>query len=170
MAQTVEEIVNDFLRDAQWKIAKLSEEMDELSDDGGYQYEDLRNLRRELMTWIDALYWGRHAFKDSGFTFLYAGENAWTDDEIVRECHLLRYKANLNPVPYISWNNYNPSIVSWGASATTGNTVSGATFPVGTLGQYLTFDASGNVIAASFPIYAGASESEDIFDYFLNRA
>lgn len=168
MAQDVTTVVNDFLRDAQYRVAELSVEIDDLNDEGNSEYYELIDLRRQLLVFMDIVYWGRHPIID-GYNFL-AGGNAWTDAEIIKECHYLRSKANLNPVPYINWNNYNPEIVSFGDSGTTGNTVNGAVFPTGTLGQYLTYNASGNVVASAFPIYGGALSSEDIFDYFGDRA
>lgn len=170
---TVEEVVNDFIRDGQYKVAELTIEMDQLDDSGNYLYVEKEKLRHELLTWIDTLFWGRHELVESSqgsvntdpYNYTASG-NAWTDDEIIRECHKLRAKASLNPVPYISWNNYNPQIVSFAASGGSGGNVN---FPPGTLGQYLAYDINGNVVAQSWPIYAGALESEDIFDYFLNR-
>jgi hypothetical protein len=175
----VNETVNDFLRDAQYRVAELTIEMDELDDAGNYLYVEKEVLRHELLSWMDTIYWGRHNLVDgsteqtppdsSPYNFTASGVS-WTDNEIIQECHLLRNKANMNPVPFINWNNYNPELVSYGGSPTTGNESTGAAFPIGTLGQYLTYNISGQVVAQSWPIYAGALESEDIFDYFLDRA
>ena len=166
MAVDLTTAINDFVRDAQYRIAELSVEIDENRDNGQYRMAEALLLRHELSTFVEVLWWSRHPIID-GSNFLAASED-WTDAEITREIHRLRNKGGLNPVPYISFAGYNPEIISQGDGS--GGGCDGSCFPQGTLGQYLAYDGSGTVIAQAWPEYVGANPQDDIFDYFENRA
>lgn len=56
---TLNEYIANYLRDAQAKIAELSVEMNELEDQGSYQYQKLYRSRLELALFMDILYEGK---------------------------------------------------------------------------------------------------------------
>lgn len=56
---TLNDYIANYLRDAQYKIAELSVEMDTLQDQGSYQYEKLYRSRLELAMFMDILYEGK---------------------------------------------------------------------------------------------------------------
>ncbi len=56
---TLSDHISNYLRDAQYRIAELSIEMNELEDQGSYQYQKLYRSRLELALLMDILYEGK---------------------------------------------------------------------------------------------------------------
>ena len=97
----VNETVNDFLRDAQYRIAELSTQVnthntniERLSD-----IDDIKDIRSQLIMFMDVVY--------EGYTAIYDGSNYlgyWTDLQIVEECEYLRNISGMNAMPYLSFS------------------------------------------------------------------
>lgn len=163
MAYDIDQIINDFLRDAQYRIGELGIEMDQSRDDGKYPFSDKQRSVAELVALMNILWWSKDEIKD-GYNFIYGGsDNQWTEKEVVLEIEKMRDKAGLNPVPYLSFINHATELVS-GTGAT-----AGLGLPIGSFGQYITYDIAGNPVAADFPVYGGMNVYEDINSYFAGR-
>jgi hypothetical protein len=65
---TLSEHISNYLRDAQYRIAELSIEMNELEDQGSYQYQKLYRSRLELALLMDILYEGKWLIQKKKFT------------------------------------------------------------------------------------------------------
>jgi hypothetical protein len=162
----IDQIINDFLRDAQYRVGELTIQMDKSDDKGDYPYEQMRKVRAELIMFMGIIWWSYDEIKD-GYNFLYASlpnsSNYWTERELVLEIEYLRNRASLNNVPYLSFTNHLTELV-------TGNLqVQGAGLPIGHFGQYITYNVAGDPIAADFPVYGGMNIYEDINSYFAGR-
>jgi hypothetical protein len=56
---TLSEYISNYLRDAQNRIAEVSNEMNTLEDQGSYKYEELSRSRLEMALFMDMLYEGK---------------------------------------------------------------------------------------------------------------
>jgi len=56
---TLNEHISNYLRDAQNRIAEISNEMNTLEDQGSYKYEEMSRSRLELAMFMDMLYEGK---------------------------------------------------------------------------------------------------------------
>jgi len=152
----VNQVVNDFLRDAQYRVAELAILINKGKTESRRQnrYEQEQDWRSQLILWMDILYDSRHDFK-SGYNFLYN----WTDREIIEECEYLRKITGMNEIAWLSWAGYTQMI----REEVTGT--SGSGLPVGTEDEHIIYDGNGNAYATPFPT-TGGMQSETITQFF----
>ncbi len=165
---TIHDYIAEFLKDAQYRVGKLTAEIDALSDDGGYLYDTKKEHRLWLTTFMDILYEGRWLILDGYNHVQYVDtptEDFWTEREIIQEIQYLRYHTNMNEVPYINFTGHYPQIVS----TITGSSQSGSGFPAGLPGDMLFYNLSGGVYADSVDSTGGMYENETIDSYFTGR-
>lgn len=154
---TVDETISDFLRDAQYRVAELTNTLIE-----SQQYDDTADLREDLELFMELLYEGRWRIKD-GYNHIIGH---WSDRDIIDECEYLRRKSGMSITSYMTFAGYYPSIINdddGSGGGTGGLTVTGTTK------QVVGFDASGNPIAIDVDLYGGANETETITQYFSGR-
>jgi hypothetical protein len=156
---TIDDQINDFLRDASFRVAELTIDIDaKKRSDKSFKVE--AELRAELTTFMDLLFDTINNIKDD-YTFL---KTDWPDREITLEMEYLRDRTGMSEIPYITFTNYSPNIL---VQITGGNGGSGSTtLPAGALNQIITYDISGNAIAVDFPTAGGMFTSETIDQYF----
>lgn len=163
---TLNEHILNFLRDAQYRIAKLSVEIDSLEDEGSYKYEELFAQRLSISTFMEVVYEGQWAITD-GYNHLQT--STWTDREILQEIEHIRYYTKMSEVPFINFTAHYPkissTIVQSGGGETPGNA---ANIPIGTSGQFLRYNASGLLYADTIDPWAGYND-ESITNYFQGR-
>lgn len=164
MALDIDQTVNDFLRDAQYRIAEITIEMDDMDNRSNTGYKDLQKTRHELIAFMSDLWWAYDELKD-GYNFMLAGTTDWTERNIILEIEYLRRKASLNEVPYLSFTNHTTEL----AEMPDQDNSSGTGFPIGSQGQYITYNVSGDPIAIDFPAHGGMKTYDDINTYFANR-
>ena len=157
----IEEQISDFLRDAQYKLALMTAQMDSYEDIGDVYYSKLVQQRRELNYFYSILY--SHIYEiDGGYNFLEAA--GWTESDILNEIHYLRNKYELNGLPAINYGpvtNVIEVIIS--GDGGTGN-VPEPTVP----GQILISGNNGWELG-NFNEYAGMADSESLDIYFSGR-
>jgi hypothetical protein len=161
---TIDEYIANYLRDAQGRIAQLSVEMNQLEDQGSYQYRTLYRSRLELAVFMDLLYEGKWLVKD-GYNHMQIGENlTWTEREVIQEIEHLRYYNKMNELPYITFTAHYPKIASIisGGGAGSGS----AAVPVGAFGQLMGFNSAGGPEAQDISAWAGHITGESINAYF----
>ena len=167
---TINEYIDSFLRDAQYRIATLSVEIDSLEDKGSYQYRELFNKRLELSTFMDIVYEGKWYIID-GYNHIQYTESAdqeetWTEKEVIQEIEYLRYYTEMNEVPFITFTAHYPQIVN---SIGSGGSGSGTDFPAGLPGQTIFYNASSEPYADWIDPYGGMYTGESINSYFSGR-
>lgn len=170
MTDINQEIYN-YLRDAQWKTAELTVEMDEIKDEGniGFQRRDAQRL--QLSIFMDVLYVTDYSFYD-GYNFIYAGDEPWTDKEIQAEIDYLRSIGELSEVPFLTFADFQQTTIlnAPGEGGDPSTPSEPSIFPYGNQNDFLFYANSGNTpIATPFPNSAGHINNETIDNYFLNR-
>jgi len=153
--------ISDFLRDAQYKLALMTAEMDNSEDDGDVFYEELRQQRWELDYFYSILYETDQAM-EGAYNWLEAAE--WTEKEILEEIHYLRNKYQMNGVPALNYAPNTIQIINYV------NTEGGAgvPLPVG-IGDILIGATSGWIVG-SLNNYVGMLDTESLTNYFLGRS
>jgi len=171
---TINEHIDLFLRDAQYRIAQLSVEIDELEDQGSYKYQELFRWRLELSSFMDVVYTGVWFITD-GFNHIQLTdeqdtEEGWTESEVMQEIEYLRYYTLMNEAPFITFTGHYPQIVN-PVSQTTGigSVGNGVILPSGQPGMTVFYDASGQLYADSISPYSGHIDNESINAYFSGR-
>lgn len=150
---TIQELVEDFLRDAQYRIAEIQNEMESL-DDQDFRFELLKEQREDLYLFMHCIYIGQWNIKD-GYNHL-----DWDDWDIQNEMEYLRESCEMITSPFVTFVGNYPSIVeSLGSSF-------GDALPSGTPQDYIYYDANGNAVTAPFPVQAGATDSDTPSTYF----
>lgn len=165
---TIHDYIADFLRDAQYRVGKLTAEIDALADDGGYLYEEKINHRLWLTAFMDIVYEGRWLISDGYNHIQYVSvpvEDSWTEREIIQEIQYLRYYTNMNEIPYINFTGHYPQIVL----AITGSSQSGSEFPAGNPGDSIFYNANKSPYAENIDPYGGIYTNESITSYFTGR-
>lgn len=163
---TLNDHIANYLRDAQYRIGELSVEMNEIEDQGSYQYRELYRSRLELAVFMDLLYEGKWLIQD-GYTHLQVGEDlTWTEREVIEEIQYLRYHNQMNEIPYITFTGHYPKIVS---IINGGGSGSDGSLPAGQFGQFMGFNGSGQPEAQSFDPWGGHIDGESINAYFSGR-
>lgn len=158
--------ISNFLRDAQYRIAKISIEMNEIEDKGSYQYDALNHSRAELSVFMSILYEGKYLI-DGGYNHLQIGTGkTWTDRELISEIEYLRYYHKMNEVPYITFTQHYPKII---AALSGGGSGSSGSLPSGNLGQLMGFDANGTPTPIDYDVWGGHRDGESINSYFSGR-
>lgn len=171
---TLNEHIANFLRDAQYRVAQLGIEMDELDDEGNYQYKELYKQILRLELFMSVLYKGMWKIVDNyNHIQIVDGHNSddkttWTEREIIQEIERLRYECSMNEVPFITFTGHYPIIVQQvlGGSGSGG---SGFTPPAGQYRQFLMYNLAGVLVPVTFSEYGGQLDTEGINDYFINR-
>ena len=152
---TIDETINNFLRDAQYRIAELSVSIEEKRKEG-YSHDDELWLRSQLILWMDMIYDPRGGIYD-GYNYL----ESWTDREIQAECEYLRKLSGMAHMPLLTFAGYSPQI----RQIITGDSGS-ATFPYGNINDILVYTSAGNTpVATPFPQIGGMT-TETIAEYF----
>lgn len=169
---TINDHINNFLRDAQYRIGTLSVEIDNLKDKGSYEYRILFEKRLHLSVFMDIVYEGKWYIIDGYNHIQYittTGEaEGWTEKEVIREIEHLRYYTDMNEVPFITFTAHYPQIINLtGSNEQVGSGGSG--LPVGTTGQIIFYNASGIPYTDSISPWAGMNTGESINSYFSGR-
>jgi hypothetical protein len=184
---TIDDYINNFLRDAQYRVGTLSVEIDEMEDDGSTQYQLAFRQRLELTTFMDIVYEGKWYITDSGYNHIQYLEGAidaeetWTQKEVIQEIEHLRYYTNMNEVPFINFTAHYPQIIngtggSGSALPPPGSVLPpgtsyplGAGFPAGLYGQTIFYNISNQPYAEFIDPYGGINTGESITSYFTGR-
>jgi len=153
--------VSDFLRDAQYKLALMTAEMDAMEDDGDVYYTNLRIQRRELDYFYSILYETTMAMTGA-YNWLTAAE--WTEKDILNEIHYLRSKYEMNGLPVLDYASSVTKIINYKQESGGGAFVP---LPVG-IGDILIGGTNGWEVG-SFNEYAGMLDSETLTTYFATR-
>lgn len=161
----------DFLRDAQFRVAELSAEIDELEANGESEVPKFKhNQRIQLFTFMEILYEINWPISN-GYNHLVSTDTVpvyvagWTEDDIQDEMMHLREVTGMTEQPSISFtpfwteviNIINPSAPSGGLNIT------------GNPGQYIQISVSGFPVAVDIDPYGGMRPNETIDDYFNGR-
>ena len=171
---TIDEHIGNFLRDAQYRIAQLSVEMDKLGDDGSYQYRDMYSKRLQLSVFMSILYEGNWRIIEPGFNHIQFEVSAsgaletWTEREMLAEIDYLRYYTNMNEVPYITFTGHYP-LIQASSSSESGGSGSGESLPQGLYQQMIIYNLSNVPIAVDIDPYAGPLDGESINTYSSGR-
>ncbi len=172
MTAAVNQYIAEFLRDAQYRVGELTQQMIELRDEGSFRYEELYNQRKALWHFFKIVYDNYTDFEESGYNFLRCSHSTaypeWTDREIIAEIDYLRAFARMATLPYLAFTGYYPEIVGTilGDGFNFGG--DGWTPPEGDYLEVLRYDVSGNLVPVPWPDYAGM-RSMTIDDYFAGR-
>jgi hypothetical protein len=168
---TLNDHIANFLRDAQYKIAEISVKMNEIEDQGSYQYRELHKSRRDLTRFMNSLYEGKWLIQ-SGYNHMQIGEpgegKTWTEREVIEEIQHLRYYNKMNEVPYITFTARYPKIVSIinGGGPGSGNV---GNLPSGVFGQLMGFNGAGQPEPQTISPWGGHIDGESITAYFSGR-
>lgn len=158
--------ISDFLRDAQYKLALITIEMDQLEDDGDVHYAKLKYDRWELDYFFHILYETRQAI-EGGFNWLDGAE--WKDKEILNEIHYLRHKHRMNGSPILDYGTVTNKIVNVVQNEVSTSPSDGSLpTPTGP-NKILTSNASGGWEEGSFTKYVGMLDTESLNTYFTGR-
>lgn len=173
MTAAINQYVAEFLRDAQYRVGELTQEMIELRDEGSLHYEDMYNQRRAIWKFLQIVYDNYTLFTDNGYNFLGCDLSTkfpqWTNREIIAEIDYLRVYGRMAQLPYLAFTGYYPEIVGsiLGDGFNFGG--DGWTPPTGDYLEILRYDVSGNLIPVTWPDYSGM-RTLTIDEYFTGRA
>jgi hypothetical protein len=148
-------VINEFLRDAQYRVAELSVELDDARDQRLFD-KGAFAIRAELILWMDLLFDPRQDVLDPAYNFL----DGWDERDIIGECEYLRQKSGMSSIPYATFAGYSPDI----SNKIIGEG-SGETLPVGSPGDHIVYNTSGIPVADPFPT-EGGMQSETIDQFF----
>lgn len=149
--------IADFLRDAQYRVAELTIEMNAMKKKRD-EYYSLHDLRAQLIMWMDLLYESRDSIYGDDFNYL--DPEIWPEWDIISECEYLRRISGMATIGYLTFAGYSPIV----RNIITGGSGSG-NLPVGAENQYIRYDANGDPVAEDFPSIGGM-ETETITQYF----
>lgn len=154
--------ISDFLRDAQYKLALMTAEMDSKEDDGDPYYIELKIQRWELDYFYSILYETTMAMEGAYNWLDIAG---WTEKDILNEIHHLRNKYKMNGLPVLDYATITNTIINYVGGEEGG---AGVPPPVGD-GDIL-IGTPGGWIVGSLSEYAGMIDTESLNTYFTGRA
>jgi len=164
-----DEILN-FLRDAQFRIGELTEEIDELYNIGEIESPKTKHrLRLELLTFMEILYEINWPLDGTSYNHVVSHPeeeyvSPWTEQMILDEIEYLRIHCGMSEQPLMTFVPFYTEIVNQ-----TTTEPGGGIDVEGVYGQMLMFDISGNLTAIDVDPYAGAKPNETITDYFSGR-
>lgn len=140
----MEEYISFFLVDAQYRVAELTIEINEIRQRSKKKNDWKKPylMRLELSVWISILYEAYMNIYD-GYNFL----SNWTETQIKEECEYLRAKTGITRIPYLSFASYAPEIVIVEGA--------GTGVPTGEQGQIVTYDAARRAVAQPAPTDGG---------------
>jgi hypothetical protein len=169
---TIADHINNFLRDAQYRIGELSVKIDEIGDDGSYLYKEMFDQRLQLTLFMDVVYEGKWYITESGYNHIQYTEESdttdmWTEREVIQEIQHLRYYTAMNEMPFINFTAHYPQIVNPIGSGGSGS--GNNSLPAGQFGQFMGFNAIGNPEAQDFDEWGGHIDGESITSYFSGR-
>ena len=153
----IDDQINAFLRDASYRVAELTIEIDEKKNTDK-KFKEEAELRAELTTFMDLLYDSINPIKDD-YTFL---KQSWPEREIIAEMEYLRGVSEMAEIPYITFTGYSPQVITQAGDDNVDSTM----FPPGFVGQIMTYNISGDVVVVDFPSTGGMKIGETIDDYF----
>ncbi len=107
---TINEHISDFLRDAQYRLAEITNELKlNVIDEDSFEYKQLNSHRKELWLFMRVIFYGSipiYQSEKSGFL------NDWTDSEILEEIEYLRDKVGISEIPWVSYTGYQPLLIN----------------------------------------------------------
>lgn len=162
---TLAENISTFLRDAQFRIGEIGDELNAMPSKDSQVYSDLWDLRNDLCQWVEVLYNARFSFIDGAYRFLDEDETGWTEEEIIAEIEYQRFVSNINEIPYLTFAAYYP----WIVNNIIGSGNIGIGIPSGSLGQYLVYGLNNSIHGETFPDRCGMTIGESIESYFNGR-
>ena len=164
---TVNEYISNFLRDAQYRIAELTIQIDKRRNEGEEDplFLAMKEKRQSLILFMEVVYDPYTNVRD-GSNFLSASE-AWTDREVMKEIEYLRDYTGMALIPYAVFTGYYPTIVN--NILGSGGSDPGQVFQEGAYLEILRYKVSGNLEAIPFPQYMGMGDLS-INDYFAGRS
>ena len=151
----IDQIISDFLRDAQFRITEIGTELDNLADFQDPRYIELEEQRLQLYLYMDILYVGQWSILD-GFNHL-----DWDDYEINLECEYLRNETKMINSPYASFVGSYPEIVAC-ISGETG----GEGLPSGSPGDFIYYNSNSNPVVEQFPLTVGMADTDTVTTFF----
>jgi len=151
----IDQIISDFLRDAQYRMVEIANELDELDDFSDPRYEELEQQRLELYLFMDCLYVGMWSIYD-GYNHL-----DWDDYDIQAEIEYLRNRCEMINSPYMTFVGTYPEILA----CITGDT-SGSGLPSGNYGDMIYYNSNGNPITVPLPVIVGMLDSDTPSTFF----
>lgn len=165
---TINDYIADFLRDGQGRIAHIAIEIDDLEDGGGYRYDELLKQRREIIDLMAILYVGDWYISD-GYNHIQYGsqEDQWTEKDLISEIQSVRYRTEMNEMPFINFTAHYPLIIDL-ITGGSGSGTGGDSLPTGNYMDILVANMSGIFTPQSFSNIGGMLELESIGDYFTS--
>lgn len=151
--------IQDFLRDSQWRIAELSILMDDSDSKDTPDYKSMDHKRFQLYQFMDIIYYGRNKVYNNEYNFLPANID-WSEKEIEEEIEYLRAFTNMNNTPSLEFVGYYTKLRNEVAGGST------SSLPIGNPGDFIYYNGVGNPITTPFPSLAGMDDSDTINTYF----
>ena len=151
----IDTIINDFLRDAQYRIVEIGNELDENSDFDSPRYQKLEQQRLELYQFMDILYIGQWNIID-GYNHL-----DWSDYDITLESQYLRNRCEMINSPYASFVGSYPEITACILGVS-----SGSGLPSGDPGDFILYNENGTPETIPYPGFVGMADTDTVASYF----
>jgi hypothetical protein len=151
----IDTIINDFLRDAQYRIVEIGNELDENPDFESPRYQELEQQRLELYQFMDILYIGQWNIID-GYNHL-----DWSDYDITLESQYLRNRCEMINSPYASFVGSYPEITACILGVS-----SGSGLPAGDPGDFILYNENGTPKTIPYPGFVGMADVDTVASYF----
>lgn len=165
----------EFLRDAQFRVGELTEEIDELYNQGEIESPKTKHGHRvELLMFMEILYEVGYTLNGTNYNHVVSHPeeeyiSPWTEQMILDEMEYLRIHCGMSEQPLMTFVPFYIDIINVITPLPSpGNSGSGINV-TGTQGQMLMFDVSGNLMAIDVDPYGGMKPNETITDYFQGR-
>jgi len=166
-----------FLRDAQYRVAELTGEINTLLMKGEIESPAaLHGLRLELMAFIELLYEVSYGIYN-GYNHVLSTDDVpvynkgFSEEWITHEMQYLRSHTGMSNLPLIQFGPYWTDVVNIITPATSGGGSTGGSINIpGTYGQFLMYDISNQLVAIDLDEWAGMLPTETITDYFAGRS
>lgn len=163
-----------FLRDAQYRVAELTSEINEGLEIGEIQSPKSKHrLRLELSMFIEVLYEINWGFTN-GYNLILTNEDpvvymtGWNLNLLNHEMQYLRNKAGMVNMPLISFGPYWTDVVNI-STGQNNPPINGGLNVIGVYKQFPMFNISNQLVAVDVDEYAGMLLNETITDYFSGR-
>ena len=153
--------ISDFLRDAQYKLAQLTFQMDGNEDDGDVYYQELKEARWELDYFYSILLETSQQM-EGGYNWLTTAE--WTEKDILNEIHYLRSKHQMNGMPVLDYQHTTHQIISFI------NDGGGGSLPTPTAPGLILVSTTTGWEEGTLGDYVGMLDTESLDTYFTGRA
>ena len=150
----IDQIINNFLRDASYRIAEYSIVIDTKKKEGE-NYDKERHLRSVLIQAMQVFYAPKQNLKEG---YNYASN--WTDRQIQAEIEFLRKVTKMTKYPSLTFTGYSP-LIRQEILGDSGN----ATLPLGSTNDILVYSGNNNnPDPVPFPMEGGyKQESIDVY-------